>query len=342
MKLWLIFMSTILLAWAAPQKVLYVYNWSEYMPQSVIKQFEKESGIKVKYSTYDSNEAMYAKVKTDRSSSYDIVVPSTYFVSKMAKEGLLATIDKSKIPNYKNLNPSLLNKPFDPNNDYSIPYLWGSTGISYNAKMLGDKAISTWGDLWKAEYKNRLLLTDDLREVFGMALKTLGYSANDTDPKHIEEAYVKLKALMPNVKLFNSESPKQVYLSGEVAAGMNFNGENYMANEESPDIHYVYPKEGILLWVDSLVIPKNAKNPEGAHAFINFLLKPEIAKTISTEIGYASPNLKAISLLDKAIKNNRIIYPVAEDLRNSEFQIDFGDDALKVYEHFWEKLKTEK
>lgn len=322
-------------------KVLYVYNWSEYMPPKVIKQFEKETGIKVKYSTYDSNEAMYAKIKTDKKSSYDIIVPSTYFVSKMSKEGLLSPIDKTKIPNFKNLNASLLYKPFDPENSYSIPYLWGSTGISYNSAMLSKGSVTSWADLWDPKYKKSVLLTDDLREVFGMALKVLGYSANDTDPKHIEQAYNKLLSLKPNVRLFNSESPKQVYLSGEVKLGMNFNGENYMANQESPDLKYVYPKEGIMLWVDSLVIPKNAKNVDNAHAFINFLLRPEIGKVISEEIGYASPNGAAVKLLPKSVQTNRIIYPNTTDLKNSEFQTDIGS-AVKVYEKYWERFKALK
>lgn len=323
------------------EKVLYVYNWSEYLPQKVIKQFEKETGIKVKYSTYDSNEAMYAKIKTDKKSSYDVIVPSTYFVSKMSKEGLLSPIDKTKVPNFTNLDPKLLYKSFDPKNDYSVPYLWGTTGMSYNSSLLPKGSVTSWADLWNPKYKKSVLLTDDLREVFGMTLKVLGYSANDTDPKHIEEAYKKLQTLRPNVKVFNSESPKQVYLSEEVKLGMNFNGENYMANKESPDIRYVYPKEGIMVWVDSLVIPKNAKHKANAHAFINFILKPEIGKTISEEIGYASPNTAAVKLLPKSVQTNRIIYPTAQDLTKSEFQTDIGS-AVKVYEKYWERFKAGK
>jgi spermidine/putrescine transport system substrate-binding protein len=309
------------------------------MPQSVIQAFQKETGIRVYYSTYDSNEAMYAKVKTDQSSSYDILVPSTYFVNKMSKEGMLAVIDVSKLSNYNNLDESLLHQPFDPDNKYSVPYLWGSTGISFNARVLEEGAIKSWEDLWSEKYKKSLLLTDDLREVFGMALKTLGYSANTQNPQEIAKAYEKLKLLMPNVKLYNSESPKEFYLGEEVVAGMNFNGENYMANLESPDIHYVYPKEGILLWMDSLVIPTNAKNVENAHKFIDFLLRPEIAKEISEEVGYASPNMAAIELLDDEVRNNPIIYPTKEDLKNSEFQVDLGE-ALSLYESYWEQLKT--
>jgi spermidine/putrescine transport system substrate-binding protein len=322
----------------AKDKILYIYNWSEYMPKDVLKNFTKETGIKVKYSTYDSNEAMYAKIKTVGSSSYDIIVPSTYFVGKMSKENLLEKLDKTKIPNYSNLDKKLLNKDFDKNNDFSIPYLWGSSGITYNLGLIKN-SVDSWANLWDSEYKNSILLNDDLREVFGIALRTLGYSSNTQNPKEIEEAYNKLKELLPNVKMFYSESQKQVYLNEDVKLGMNFNGESYMASLENDKIKYVYPKEGALIWLDSLVIPKGAKNIENAYIFIDYILRPEVSKQISEEIGYASPNLKAVELLPDSIKNNRTIYPNDEDLKNSEFQNDIGE-ALKVYEKFWEKLKT--
>ena len=322
----------------AKDKILYIYNWSEYMPKDVLKNFTKETGLKVKYSTYDSNEAMYAKIKTVGSSSYDIIVPSTYFVGKMSKENLLEKLDKTKIPNYSNLDKKLLNKDFDKNNDFSIPYLWGSSGITYNLGLIKN-SVDSWANLWDSEYKNSILLNDDLREVFGIALRTLGYSSNTQDPKEIEEAYNKLKELLPNVKMFYSESQKQVYLNEDVKLGMNFNGESYMASLENDKIKYVYPKEGALIWLDSLVIPKGAKNIENAYIFIDYILRPEVSKQISEEIGYASPNLKAVELLPDSIKNNRTIYPNDEDLKNSEFQNDIGE-ALKVYEKFWEKLKT--
>ena len=337
MKLIFVFVALVLSLFSN-EKVLYVYNWSEYMPDSVLKDFTKETGIQVKYSTYDSNEAMYAKVKTIGTSSYDIIVPSTYFVNKMSRENLLVKLDKSKLPNYKNLDTKLLSKPFDPNNDYSIPYLWGSTGISYNANSVKEP-IDSWNNLWNSEYKNNVLLNDDMREVFGMALKILGYSSNSTNPKEIEEAYKKLREILPNVKMFYSESQKQVYLNEEVRIGMNFNGEGFMANEENEAIKYIYPKEGALLWIDSLVIPKGAKNIDNAHAFINYLLKPEVSQVISEEIGYPSPNAKTLELLDEKTRNNRIIYPNEQDLVNSEFQTDVGE-ALPVYEKYWEMLKT--
>ena len=325
---------------AADDKLLYLYNWSEYLPESVIEQFQTETGIKVVYTTYESNEAMYAKLRlVNAQNSYDLVVPSTYYVDKMRREGLLAKIDRSKLNNFDKLDPKLVKQPFDPDNDYSIPYLWGSTGIAVNTDKIKAGTISRWRDLWNPEYKDRLLLTNDMREVFYMGLRLLGYSGNDTDPKHIEAAYTELKKLVPNVRAYNSEAPRMPYLEGETDAGMIWNGEAYAAKQENPAIEFVYPKEGVILWMDSLVIPKTAQHADNALKFIDFVLRPEIAKVISEEIGYASPNLAAVALLDDAVRNNRTVYPNAADLKNAEFQTDVGE-AVTVYEKYWEALKT--
>jgi spermidine/putrescine transport system substrate-binding protein len=329
-------------AFAAEEKLLYLYNWSEYMPETVLEQFQKETGIKVVYSTYESNEAMYAKLRLlDSNNSYDLAVPSTYYVSKMHREGLLAKIDKSRLKNFGNLDEKLINQPFDPDNSYSVPYLWGSTGIAVNTAKVKPGTISKWRDLWKPEFKDRLLLTNDTREVFHMALRVLGYSGNDTDPVHIEAAYHELKKLVPNVRAYNSEAPRMPYLEGETDAGMIWNGEAYMARQENPAIEYIYPDEGVILWLDSLVIPGNARHVENAHKFIDFILRPEVAASISEEIGYASPNLAAVATLDEDVRNNRSVYPTAADLKNSEFQTDVGE-SITVYQKFWERLKTSR
>ena len=329
-------------AFAAEEKLLYLYNWSEYMPETVLEQFQKDTGIEVVYSTYDSNEAMYAKLRLlGSNNSYDLAVPSTYYVSKMRREGLLAKIDKSRLKNFGNLDEKLINQPFDPDNSYSVPYLWGSTGIAVNTDKVKPGTISKWRDLWKPEFKDRLLLTNDTREVFHMALRVLGYSGNDTDPVHIEAAYHELKKLVPNVRAYNSEAPRMPYLEGETDAGMIWNGEAYMARQENPAIEYIYPDEGVILWLDSLVIPGNARHVENAHKFIDFILRPEVAASISEEIGYASPNLAAVATLDEDVRNNRSVYPTAADLKNSEFQTDVGE-SITVYQKFWERLKTSR
>jgi spermidine/putrescine transport system substrate-binding protein len=324
---------------AAEKKVLDLYNWTEYMPEAVLKQFTKETGIKVSYSTYDSNETMYAKLKALKGKGYDLVVPSTYFVSRMRNEGMLQKLDRSKIPNFKNLDPKLLGGPYDPGNEYSVPYLWGTTGIAVNNKLVAPGTVQKWADLWDPKYKDSVLLLDDVRDVFSMGLRTLGYSVNDTDEAHIKEAYLKLKDLMPNVKMFNSETPKVFFIEEEVVLGMNWNGETYKGITENKDLGYVYPKEGAMLWMDSLVIPKGAAHVENAHKFIDFLLRPEIAKMVSEEIGYATPNLEAVKLLPTEVRENRVIYPNEDDLKNAEFQTDVGE-AITTYEKYWEALKV--
>lgn len=323
----------------AADDTLVIYNWTEYLPKQVISQFTKETGIKVKYSTYDSNEAMYAKVKTLKGKGYDLVVPSTYYVDRMRREGLLQKIDKTRLSNLGNLNPRLLNQPYDPNNEYSIPYLWGTTGIAINTKVIEPQKVTAWADLWDPAYKNRLLLLNDMREVLAMGLKVLGYSVNSTDEKEIRAAYEKLTRILPNVRVFNAESPRTLYLSGEVPLGMDWNGDANMAHQENSNIQYIYPKEGVSMWLDSMVIPIGAEQVEAAHKFIDFVLRPEIAKIISTEVGYTSPNLAAIKLLPEKVRNNRIAYPTEADLKNAEFQVDVGE-ALSIYEKYWQQLKA--
>ena len=324
----------------AAEKLVF-YNWSEYLPEGVLEQFTKETGIEVDYTTFESNEVMYSKLKLQKGKGYDVVVPSTYYIAKMRAEGLLQPLDKSKLSGLKNLNPALLDKPYDPENQYSVPYMWGSTGIGINTEALAKGSITGWADLWDAKWKNKLLLTDDVREVFHMALKINGHSANTTNPDEIRQAYEKLQQLMPNVLVFNSDAPREPYMAGDVDLGMIWNGEVIMAQEEMPDLDYIYPKEGAIFWVDSFAIPAGSTNVEAAHKFINFMLRPDIAKLCSEEIGYATPNLKGYELLDENVRSNKIIFPDADTVANGEFQTDVGD-ALKLYNDYWEKLKTGK
>lgn len=318
-----------------------VYNWSEYIPEDTLEKFKKETGIEVVYSTYESNETLYTKLKLMKGEGYDVVVPSTYYVSKMAKEGLLQKVDKSKLDNFKNLDTDLLNKSFDPNNEYSVPYLWGSTGIGINAADIPVDSITGWQDFWNPKFKNQLLLTDDVREVFHMALRIKGYSANTTDEAQIKEAYEYLKELMPNVRVFNSDAPREPFLSGDVSLGMIWNGSVVQAQEDNDDIQYIYPKEGAVFWMDSFVIPAGAKHVENAHKFINFMLKAEIAKDCVDYVGYATPNKAGKALLDDETASDPTIFPDAETLAAGEFHTDVGD-AVLIYDKYWQLLKAGK
>lgn len=316
---------------------LYVFNWTEYLPEAVIEQFENETGIKVIYSTFESNEAMYAKVKLLGGGGYDLVVPSTYFVAKMAREGMLEPLDKTKLTNLGNLNPAMLDKSYDPGNTYSIPYLWGGTGIMYDSAKTG--ALSSWNDLWEEKYKDSLLLQDDLREVIGIGLLLTGYSLNDTDEAHLAEAYKMLKELTPNVRVYNSDSPKMPFLNGEVVAGMIWNGEAYTATNENETLKFVWPAEGGIMWMDNFAIPKGARNLDNALTFINFMLRPEISAQACQEYGYPTPNREALKFLPPEVATSPIVFPPDDVLAKSEFQDDVGD-AIVAYEKYWELLRA--
>lgn len=323
------------------EEKLVVYNWAEYIPEAALEEFEKETGIKVEYSTYENNEVMYSKLKLQKGVGYDIVVPSSYLVAKMSREGLLQELDKTKLANLKNLSADLLDKPYDPGNKYSIPYLWGSTGIGVNGKEIDSSTITSWADLWDEKWKGKLLLTDDVREVFHMSLKKNGFSTNSTNPDEIKIAYEDLQKLMPNVLVFNADAPREPFLAGDVNLGMIWSGEVKMAQQENPDIEYIFPKEGAGFWVDSFVIPAGASNVDNAHKFIDYMLRPEVGQQVVEELGYSTPNAAVKELLDEDTRNNPVIFPTAADVAKGEFQNDIGD-AMKLYDGYWEKLKTGK
>ncbi|MCK4608693.1 MAG: spermidine/putrescine ABC transporter substrate-binding protein [Gammaproteobacteria bacterium] len=331
----LLFTATAL---AATDNVVNLYMWADYMPMSVIKQFEQQTGIKVNVAEYDSNETLYAKLKTAPNAGYDVIIPSSYYVAKMRKEGMLHKFNKAKLPNLKYLMPSLLNKPFDPHNNYSLPYLWGTTGIVVNKKYINPNSIKTWADLWNRKYKNQLLILDDVREAFSIAFINLGYSINDTNPEHIKAAYQRLKQLMSNIKLFNSDAEQNVYIDEDVLIGMGWNGDIYNAQKENPDLVYIYPQDGFSIWIDCLAIAKNAPHINNAHKFINFIMRPEITKEIVLAQGFSSPNTAATKLLPKAIQNNPIINPDPKILQRGHFQNNIGD-SVALYTKYWDLLK---
>lgn len=319
--------------------VLFLYCWSESIPDTILARFTEKTGIRVQQTTYDSNEAMYAKLRLlQNGPGYDIAVPSTYYVNRMWREGMLREIDTARLANHRHLDPKLLHQPFDPENKYSIPFMWGTTGILVNTDLV-EEEITSWADLWRPEFRDRVLLSNDVREVFHVALVTLGHSGNSTDPAEIEAAYEKLRELMPNVRAFNSDAPRLPYLAGEADLGFCWNGEAYMGAQEMPSLRFVYPSEGVIMWIDSFVIPANAPNPDAAHAFLDFMMEPEVAKEICEELGYATPNLAAVALLDEELRENRTVYPTEQELRGGEFQVDVGE-ALLLYQRYWDQLRA--
>ncbi len=325
---------------AADDNKLYVFNWSEYIPQDVLDQFTKETGIEVVYTTYESNESMFAKLKLLDGKGYDVVVPSTYFVELMRDAGLLSPIDKSKLPNILHLDPQVLNQPFDPSNTYSMPYMWGVQGFMVNKKVVDPKEITSWNDLLRPEFKGKLLLSDDLRDTFGAALKATGASVNSTNPEEVKAAFEWLKAIKPHVRIFDVTAAKQALISEEVTAGLIWNGDAFIAQAENPNLVFIYPKEGNPLWMDTFVIPAKAENKENAHKFINFMLRPDIAAACLKEYNYSTPNKGVKALLDAEFAESDLIFPSKENIARSEFSIGIGE-AVKMYEKYWEDLKID-
>ncbi|WP_141432183.1 PotD/PotF family extracellular solute-binding protein [Bacillus sp. 03113] len=320
---------------------LTVYNWGDYIDEDLIEQFEKETGIKVIYETFDSNEAMMTKIQQG-GTSYDVAVPSEYMIDKMKQENLLVTIDHSKLPNLKYVDTRFMDLPFDPNNKYSIPYFWGTVGIAYNKDMLKGKKITSWNDLWDPDYRNDILLIDGAREVMGMGLNSLHYSLNDTNKSHLLEAKKKLDTLTPNIKAIVGDEIKTLLENEEAPIGVVWSG---MASEiiaEKDNIEYVVPKEGSNLWFDNMVIPKTAKNIEGAHAFINFMLDPKVAAKNTEYVGYSTPNKKAMDYLPKEIIRDRRFYPDEELTKKLEVYENFGKKMLAYYNELFLEFKMHR
>lgn len=323
----------------AKEQVVNVYAWSAVIPDAIIQQFEKETGIKVNFSTYDSNETLYAKLRASSAPGYDVIEPSSYYIDRMRHQRMLQKLDKTKLSYFKHLNPLFLNQKYDPNNLYSFPFIWGVTGIFLNQDYFSSKKITGWSDLWDKQYNNQLMFLNDSREAFSIALKILGYSLNDNNPDHIKKAYLKLKELMPNIKLFNSEAVISILVDEDATLGVAWNGDVFKARRENKNLDFVYPKEGFIIWVDNFAIPKNPPHLENAYQFLNFMSRPDIAKIMALENDYATANLTAQKSLPPEIKNNLIAYPTAAILKHGEFQTDISDSALALYEKYWEELK---
>ncbi|PJG85426.1 extracellular solute-binding protein [Conservatibacter flavescens] len=330
----LTFFSTMSLA----AEKLYVYNWTGYIPTELLSKFTKEYNIDVIYSTFESNEEMYSKLKLT-GGGYDLVFPSSYYIGKMAKEGMLEKIDHNKLSNLKYITPSLLNQDYDPDNQYSLPYIYGLTGIGVNAADIDPSTITSWADLWKPEFKRKVLLMADAREVFHIALLLNGKSPNTTNEEDIKSAYERLTKLLPNVIAFNSDTPEMPYLQGEVSIGMIWNGSADRAHAENKNIQFIYPKEGAILWMDNYAIPKGARNREAAHKFIDFLLRPENAKVVIETMGFSMPNEGLKDLLTPEEANNPILFPSEAEIKKGIMQADVGN-AIDIYEKYWNRLKT--
>ncbi len=272
-----------------------VLNWSSYIPYSVISDFEKETGIKVNYGTYSSNEELLAKISSSKEGTYDLIFPSDYMIELMISKNMLEEIDKSKIMNINNINPMFLNQKFDKNNEYSIPFLAATSLIIVNREHIKDN-ITSYNDLLNSKYKNNIVLLDDQRIVIGMALQALGYDMNETDTKKVNEAKDWLLKINPNVKAFDSDSPKTFLITNETDIGVIWNAEAIVAKEENPNLEIIYPEDGFALSLDNYAIVKGAKNKNNAYKFIDYILRNDVNKKITDEYPYINTTIENVNL----------------------------------------------
>ncbi|AFG35755.1 spermidine/putrescine-binding periplasmic protein [Fervidobacterium pennivorans DSM 9078] len=327
-----VFSVFFLLSSCNKSSVLRIYNWADYIPEEVIQQFEKEYNCKVIYDTYASNEEMFAKIKSG-GTGYDIVFPSGDHVKMMINEGLLEKLDLSKIPNFKNIDPIVLSKTtYDPNHEYSVPYMMGATGLIVNKKYLKDYEKS-WSIYERADLKGKMTLLDDMREVFGAALKYLGYSVNTTNPDEIEQAKQVILKWKENIVKFDATTYAQGVVNGEfwVVHGYPENVFQLIPEEDLENFEFFVPKEGGTLWIDNMVILKDAKNKDLAYKFINFILRPEIAAQISDYLMIPSPITDA-----QKYKKVEPLYTL-DELGNCEI-IDYIGEHIDLYNKAWEEI----
>ena len=322
---------------------LNVFVWTEYFPQDMLDCFELVYDIKLNRDEYSSNEEMYAKLSAG-GTAYDLAQPTDYIVPLMIRQGLLQELDHSKMPNMKNFDENWMNQEFDPGNKYSVPYLAGTDAIVVNTDTV-ENVPTKWADLWKPEYAGRMIFLDDSRTVIGLTLLTLGYDPNTTDPAQLEEAKAKLAELVPNIKVFDSDSPKTALIAGDVDLGMTWTFEALAAQQENPAIQYIYPEEGAIIWQDNWVMLKDAAHADAAYAWLNYTMQGDVFWLTLIDYTYTNPNKAALEFAKanhadvyKNYADSPITNPPAEVIANGHGIQDVGD-ATPLYDDIWVEVK---
>lgn len=319
-----------------------VFNWGEYIDPETLSLFEKETGIKVVYEEFDTNETMYPKVETG-ASAYDVICPSDYMIQKMIDNDLLAEINFDNIPNIKNIGEQYFeqSREFDPENKYSVPYCFGTVGILYNKTMVSDP-VESWSILWDEKYADNILMQDSVRDAFMVALKLNGYSMNTLDESQLQAAKNSLIEQKPLVQAYVIDQVRDKMIGDEAALGVIYSGEAIYTQRENENLEYVVPKEGTNVWIDSWVIPKNAPNKENAEKFIDFMCREDIALMNFEYITYSTPNVAAQALIeDEDIKNSKIAFPDLSQYENLETFQYLGSEGDDLYNSLWKEVKSE-
>lgn len=319
---------------------LYIYTWTQYTDNQLLKTFSTQTGMKVLADVYDSNDVMLAKFQASGGGTYSIIYPSDYMVQKMVNKDLLTEINHDRLIGLENLFPRFYNPSYDPKNRYSIPFNWGTTGLIYNSEKIKD-APKDWEYLWQNQekLKKRITLINDVREVMGATLRMLGYSYNSKNEAEIKEAYEKLKLLKPAIARFDTDAWQNQILAGDLLLAMCYSADAVRISQENPKLKYVIPQSGSSLWTDTIVIPKTAPNLAGAYAWINMILQPEVAAQISERLNVSTPNSAGFEQLPKRIQNNANLFPSESLLANCERITPVGQFE-EVYERYWTELTS--
>ncbi len=319
-----------------------VYNWGEYIDEDVIGMFEEETGIKVNYKTFDTNEDMYPII-ANGAADWDVVCPSEYMIQKMMDNDLLMEINYDNIPNISNIDPAYMDtvKNFDPDAKHSVPYLWGTVGILYNKTMV-DEPITSWSCLWNEKYADNIVMMNNPRDVFAPALISCGYSLNSTDDQELSEAAALLTKQKPLVLKYTTDEVRDMMIGEKAAIGVIYSGEATICKDENENLEYVVPEEGSNVWLDCWVIPTTCKNKENAEKWIDFLCRPDIALKNFEYIYYSTPNAAMLDLIeDKELLNNEALFPDNSVLSRCETFHYLGEDVEEKYNNLWKQVLSE-
>lgn len=317
---------------------LNIFNWSDYIPQPVIEEFERRYNIKVNYSSYGSNEEMLAKMMAG-GNGYDVVVAADYMVDIMRKQDMLENIDTSNLNNWSNIGSEFKHLYFDKENQYSVPYMRSEAIIVVDSTKIKDGEIKNFNDLWKEKFKDSIVMMDDPRGVIGMTLKTLKYDFNETDVNKLNEAKIKLKKLQPNIKAYDSDNSKAMLISREVPIGVAWSAEAGFAMAENKDLKAIIPGEGLFLQQDNFVIPKGSKNSKEAELFLNYVLESDVSIEFTKAYPYTNCNEATYPMTPKEILESPLSFPPKEELEKGDYLMDIGD-AVKYYDLIWSEIKN--
>ncbi len=319
---------------------LVVFNYGDYIDRDTITMFEEETGIRVKYEEYLTPEDMYTKYSS-KVINYDLICTSDYMIQKMNVEGRLLPIDTSQMEYYKNTDPRYLDfcKTFDPDNQYALPYLWGTVGILYNEKMVKDK-VDSWSILWDEKYKNRIIMQNSMRDAFLVPLKIMGASLNTEDQKELKAAQEMLYRQKPLVEAYLVDEIRDAMIAGDAAIAVTYSGDATEAMDANEDLSYVVPKEGSNVWFDCWAIPDSAKHKKEAEQFIDFMNREDVARMNFEYIYYGTPNKKVFESLDEDTREDETIFPPEDVLNKCEVYQYLGEKTDRYYNRLWKELKA--